>query len=395
MKGINLIKILISCPGDVNNELNSIKLIIDEINKSIGKQSSFAIHTLNWKSDTYTQIGDDAQEVINNQVEDEYDILLGIIWKKIGTPTKRDRSGTIEEINRALDLSKELLLYFNISAPDNLSMIDTSELEKVNAFKRELSDKGVLYKEYDSIRNFESLFRVNLINLISDRFLNTSLQDSSESTKVPKKNIKKDHDSKYSEIIDLISEVENKDNGTNELDLFEIFDEFNSNLSSGTTSLNTLTISLSDLTENLNKRTEEINKINIIKDDRLRMSKIRIVANHLSEELNEFNNRINDELPSFSTYLTNISLTYSKILLIFSSYDNDENVASMKESALNLRDSMKESVESVAGMLRVIITWPLVNSKFNNSKRETELTLKNLTKEMLNGLILFDAALEN
>jgi hypothetical protein len=47
MKSINQIKLFISCTNEIKEEINSIKLIIEETNKTSGKQSGFTIESLN------------------------------------------------------------------------------------------------------------------------------------------------------------------------------------------------------------------------------------------------------------------------------------------------------------------------------------------------------------
>ena len=43
------------------------------------------------------------QDVINKQVLKDCDVLIGIFWARIGTPTKKHKSGTIEEIYEFLE----------------------------------------------------------------------------------------------------------------------------------------------------------------------------------------------------------------------------------------------------------------------------------------------------
>jgi len=388
MKDFKQIKVFISCPGDIIDELNSIRIITEEINKTAGKQNSYNLELLNWKTDTYTQVGSDAQEVINKQLESEYDILVGLLWQKIGTPTKRDKSGTIEEINLAIsNKDKEQLIYFKTTPPDNLNLIDIDQLSKINSFKRELSDKGLLYKEFNSISNFESLFRINLTNLIIDKVL-------SQKQEIEKKLSVIQPNDKYSSINDLITEVENKDESILDLDIFELAEETESYINMISSSLNSMTNTITDLATILTKRTEELNRFKKIKDERLKISKAKTIINLLANELDEFNNRINNELPIFSENFTEFGHAYSKLMIVAANYDNND-TSELNQSAIEFRDSVEFATEGCASLLREIVKWPPVNSKFNKSKRETELCLKTLTKELLEGLILLNETITN
>ena len=387
MKEIKQIKIFISCPGDIVDELSSIRLVIEEINKTAGKQNLYSLELLNWKTDTYTQIGDDAQDVINKQIEPEYDILVGLMWQKVGTPTKRDKSGTIEEINRAIaSKEKEFLIYFKTTPPENLNLINLDHLSVINQYKKELSDEGVLYKEFNSPATFESLFRINLTNLIIDKLLapKGSINISEVSTKP----------NKYVAITNLISEVETKNEDVIDIDIFVLVEETMSYLNSVTSSLSSMTVASTDFTANLQIRTNELNRFNKIKDDKLRINKVKTIVNLLAKELDEYNNRIQNELPTFSENFISVGNTYSKVMLVASIYDN-EDTSGLRQSAMEFRDSVNKAMEACANLIREIMKWPPVTSKFNKSKRETEITLKNLIKEMLDGLSLLDEAINN
>ena len=385
MKAIQQIKIFISCPSDIIDELNSIEIVVQEINKTSGKQNGYSLELLNWETDTYTQIGDDPQDVINTQIESEYDILVGLLWQKVGTPTKRDKSGTIEEINRAIEnKEKEQLIYFKTTPPENLNLIDLDQLSKINEFKKELTSKGVLYKEFNTTKKFESLFRINLTNLIIEKILGAK-----DFKNIVQKNSKSDD--KYESITSLISEVENKDQNLVDIDIFQLVEETTSYLNSVTYSLSSMTTSLNDLANNLSVRTNELNRFIKIKDNRLRFNKVKTIVNLLAKELDEFNHRIQNEIPNFSENLISVGNTYSKVILAASSYDN-EDTSGLRQPAIEFRDSIEEATKSCADLLREILKLPPVNSKFNRSKRETEITLKNLTREMLDGLLLLNEA---
>ncbi|SHJ26080.1 hypothetical protein SAMN04488096_1243 [Mesonia phycicola] len=387
MKEIKEINLFISCPGDIQDELNSIEVIVKEINKTIGKISNFVIQIVHWNEDTYTDIGEDGQEIINDQIE--YDILIGILWMRLGTPTKRDKSGTVEEINRAIEnKEKQQLIYFKTATPINLNSINTSELNQVMEFKKELSNK-ILYKEFESIEKFETLFRLNLSSLIKDKFI-----DEKKSVQNPTKIDSSDNNGKYQNIVSLIDEIENatKD-GFEDIDIFNINENGHISFEKATRNLNNLTGYLNKLTDNLKKGTAEINQANNIKDTRLKLSKAKKVVNRLSKELDEFNDEINSELPNFSENLKEVGKTTSDLLLASRSFNNSE-TNEIESNTLAYRDSMEYAMNATANMLKEVIKWPAINLKFNTSKRNTEVALKDLMKEMMFGLKLIDEALE-
>ena len=57
---------------------------------------------------------DNPQEVINEQVVSKSDILLGVFWSKLGTPTNTHSSGTIEEIIYFISQGKEVIIILSI-----------------------------------------------------------------------------------------------------------------------------------------------------------------------------------------------------------------------------------------------------------------------------------------
>lgn len=390
MKQVKQIKLFVSCPGDITDELDSIRLVVDDINKTIGEQNSYVLKLLNWKTDTYTQVGSDAQEVINNQIESQYDILIGLIWLRLGTPTKRDKSGTVEEINRALNnKEKEQLIYFKTSSPDDITKINPEELSKINQFKKDLGAKGVLYHEFPSTTKFESLFRIQLTKLIYDKLSNNGNLKNTENSNLPE--IKED---KYSHITSLIAEVENFDKKNVELDIFNSIEIAESHLNLVTSSLNSMSESMNDWSVKMERRTKEMNVVNNIKDQRLKLSKQKTIINLLATELLDFNNRIQNELPIFSENFRKVGSSYSKVLLIAKNY-NSEKVEGIQKSAQNLLDNSEKSLESLAVLLRTIIELPPLNFKFNQAKRETEITIKDLTLETMEGIKLLNEALKN
>jgi hypothetical protein len=59
------------------------------------------------------EYGTRPQEIINRAIVDGCDLLVGIFWTRIGSPTGIGDSGTTEEIERAGNAGKQIMLYFS------------------------------------------------------------------------------------------------------------------------------------------------------------------------------------------------------------------------------------------------------------------------------------------
>ena len=97
-----LIRVLIASPNDVVDERKILTSVIEEINQTAGHADNIRLDPIKWETHSRPGFGEDAQDVINQQIGDDYDILIGIMWKRFGSPTRRAESGTEEEFNRAL-----------------------------------------------------------------------------------------------------------------------------------------------------------------------------------------------------------------------------------------------------------------------------------------------------
>jgi hypothetical protein len=78
-------------------------------------------------------------------------MLIGAFWTRLGSPTGKEDSGTVEEIKWFLKQKKPVMLYFSKAHidPDTL---DTAQWEALKTFKKELISKGLL-EQYSSIQD--------------------------------------------------------------------------------------------------------------------------------------------------------------------------------------------------------------------------------------------------
>lgn len=189
MSKVDLVRLFVSHPSDVKEEVKIIGKVCDDFNKTSGKEVGCLIEVLNWEEDIYSDSGREPQDVVESQMK--YDVLVGIIWEKLGTPTSKSESGTASEIEAAIrDPEKIASVYFNVSPNSSLSDLNIEELQRIRKFKGKLQELGELYHEYKSIDEFESNFKFHLFNLVRENFG----EQRGKRKSLPKKRI----DGKYS-----------------------------------------------------------------------------------------------------------------------------------------------------------------------------------------------------
>ncbi|MCV5191608.1 hypothetical protein OFC03_30125, partial [Escherichia coli] len=87
------------------------------------------------ESHSSPEMGASAQTIINNQVLDKCDLLIGVFWTRIGTATSEYSSGTVEEIEKHINTGKPAMLYFS-SQPVALDSVDLEQVQNLNLFKQ-------------------------------------------------------------------------------------------------------------------------------------------------------------------------------------------------------------------------------------------------------------------
>lgn len=171
MNKTKIVKVFIGSPSDTINERNKISEIIEELNQTIGYNSDILVQSIMWENNVRPTIGLDGQDVINSQTQD-YDIFVGMMWKKYGSPTPRAGSATDEEYTHALESfrsnghCKDIIFMFS-KMPFNSYEVEADQLAKVQTFRKRIEKDGVLHKDYDSIDDFAKQLKVALFQSIT------------------------------------------------------------------------------------------------------------------------------------------------------------------------------------------------------------------------------------
>lgn len=158
-------QLLISCPGDVKEEVQIIKDAVSKFNSTFTDTLDIMIQTRHWSKDSYPATGGKAQEILNKQIVDKCDAAVAIFWTRFGTPTDEYYSGSEEEIERMIASEKNVFLYFsNVPVPPD--SIDSEQHQKVKDYKAKF-EKG-LYREYNSLDEFKELFYDHISKYFSE-----------------------------------------------------------------------------------------------------------------------------------------------------------------------------------------------------------------------------------
>lgn len=180
MKNILEFKCFIASPGDTIEERNICEEVFSEINDNLGEALSFKLSTLRWENNVHPGVAEYSQQVINRQMDGNYDLFVGIMKTRFGTPTPQAGSGTEEEFNIAYEKHERkeidnLFFYFgNPSVP--VSEINVEQLQKVRKFRSHLENLGVLYGQYEDINDFKKQLKQDFTNYFVKYFDSKKIQ---------------------------------------------------------------------------------------------------------------------------------------------------------------------------------------------------------------------------
>ena len=164
-------KVFLASPGDVKEERIIVKKVIDLYNQ-IHSCDNIKLELLCWEDSTHPSFGDYPQDVVNSQIGDDYDVFIGILWARFGTPTLKYESGTEEEFYRAYERYKngdsiELMVYRKDESI-SLSSIDVEQLQKINRFTSEVGKLGGYYFTFTGENQFQEMLLKHLDMVIRD-----------------------------------------------------------------------------------------------------------------------------------------------------------------------------------------------------------------------------------
>lgn len=148
--------VMVASPGDVASERSIVRDVVYEWNAVHSAPRRIILLPIGWESHSSPEMGAKPQAIINNQVLDKCDLMVGVFWTRLGTETDEYASGTVEEIERHAAAGKPVMLYFS-SQPVAMDTVDLDQVARLKKFKDSCKSRG-LYESYDSHADFRSKF---------------------------------------------------------------------------------------------------------------------------------------------------------------------------------------------------------------------------------------------
>ena len=155
-----VIPIMIASPGDVADERELIRKAIHDWNDVNAESTHTILSAVGWDTHSSPEIGIRPQELINKRILKNCDLLIGVFWTRLGTPTGEFSSGTVEEIENHLTAGKPAMIYFS-SKPAAPESINPEQYRKVQEFRDYLKPKGLI-ETFDTLADFERKFSKQL-----------------------------------------------------------------------------------------------------------------------------------------------------------------------------------------------------------------------------------------
>jgi hypothetical protein len=158
---IQLFRILLATPSDITEEQELVAELIDEWNVQHGDSAKARVEVMNWRTHAHPESGKRAQALINRQFADQADIVVAIFWRRLGSPTGKAPSGTVEEIERAQRRGKKVMVYFSQRQGMEKDSLDSREQARMERFKQRFR-RNALYGTYGDVQEFETSLRKDL-----------------------------------------------------------------------------------------------------------------------------------------------------------------------------------------------------------------------------------------
>jgi hypothetical protein len=175
MEPVHLLRIVAASPGDVQAERDALPAVLEELNRGIAAAHGLRLELGRWETDAYPGFHPQGPQGLIDPILriEDCDVLLGIFWKRFGTPTAEAGSGTEHEFLRAYAAWQQhrrpqIMVYFNQRPATPKTKAETDQWGQVLEFQQRFPKEG-LWWPYRGKAQFEKLVRNHLTQFLRQR----------------------------------------------------------------------------------------------------------------------------------------------------------------------------------------------------------------------------------
>ena len=368
-----VLSVFVASPNDVEEERNSLEDVIRDLNRDWSRDLGVRLDLLRWETHAYPDIGDDSQAVINEQISQDYEFFIGIMWCTAGTPTRRAVSGTIEEFNLAKarydkDSNSVKIMFYFKEAPIAPSDIDPKQIQLVSDFRSNLGEEGALYWSFKTTDEFTRLVRRHLNSQVREWKKRNAISAPVESGELGSNtiNMPNDHlderDEEEFGLLDLEIDMENQ---------FAALQEVTERISDAT----------QEVGSQIEERSQEIKQIQNLASQVVDRRAFHRILTRAASDMQNYASRMEAELPLFSEHLAAGMLSFGRLVPILMALPDDQhedNREKMNKMAKELYETMESSENGLGEFHSSVSSLPSMTTRMNRARRATAKVLQSL-----------------
>lgn len=162
------VNVMVASPSDVADERKAIRELIYEWNSSNAENEGVVLIPRMWETDATPQMGNRPQEILNQQLLRNSALLVAVFWTRIGTPTGKAQSGTVEEIREHVGRGRPTMIYFSKKKMPQ-DTCDGAQYQALQEYQDECKKNGLI-SEFADLDSLKEQLRRHLHNTIKANF---------------------------------------------------------------------------------------------------------------------------------------------------------------------------------------------------------------------------------
>ena len=356
-------KIFLSSPSDLKDERTSIEEVISELNQTFAGPKNIVLELLKWETHSAPGISHDGpQGIINDDIGSDYDLFIGLLWTKFGTPTATAGSGTEEEFLKARSIfqddsgSIQILFYFKTSLPKSTNDMTGIQFDKVEKFKSSLTGKGVFYYEYTEIEDLMRFLRMHIPKRIEQLISEGAGRQ---------------------EVAAVVNEVPD-----NDLGLFDYQELSEGGFENAAKGMERISVLIEWVGKEITNKAEEAE---MLVSKQATRQELKAFYRRTAKVMNQFADQIEPDINTFSLHFEDAFDAFSNIINI----QNDEmgglkqpEVDAHQRDLTTLNEAVEQALPAMTGFLVAVRSVPRMEKELNMAKRKVETKIELLISKM-------------